>query len=214
VRPGPDSRSLLVVGSREIALVGRDGSPRISLLASGPTACFTGAIADPVTGFVYFSREGASECSPSGLFRWEPASGKEDRLSDVAEVPVAMAPNGRTLYVGPGRAGDSRAARSLAAIELETGVRREVVMDASRDLDFCLACRAGVGTWTRATLVDVGWAQLFPGGLRGTTRGMHPTLSPDGRFLVVERTGRLVLVDLATGSERDLGAGLRPSWSP
>ena len=133
-----------------------------------------GAIADPARGLAPFNREDAFERSPAGLFRWDPATGEEEQLSDVAEVPIAK--------------------------------------DASRDPEFCLACGASVGAWTRATLL--GWAEFFPGGLRGTTRGVDPTLSPDGRFLVVERSGRLVLVDLATGSERDLGPGIRPSWSP
>jgi WD40-like Beta Propeller Repeat/Lysyl oxidase len=41
-----------------------------------------------------------------------------------------------------------------------------------------------------------------------------PSWSPDGRHLVVERRGRIVVLRADGGGERRLGAGLQPTWSP
>jgi hypothetical protein len=213
---GPDSRSVLVVGSGEIAIVERDGTPRTSLKATGPTTHFTAAVADAKSGLVCFSREGSSAQAPAGLFQWDPATGKERDVAaaGASDVPLGFAPGVRTLYVGGAGGRDYYAPRTLAAIDLETGTRSEIATDASRELDFRRARDANVGAWTRSTMKDVAWAELSPGGRRGTLRGRTPALSSDGRFVVVERSQRLVLVELATGIERDLGQGIRPRWYP
>lgn len=54
-----------------------------------------------------------------------------------------------------------------------------------------------------------------PRRLGAVDRTSTASFSPDGRQLAVQRSNRIVILDVATGKTvRDLGAGKDPSWSP
>jgi Lysyl oxidase/WD40-like Beta Propeller Repeat len=69
-----------------------------------------------------------------------------------------------------------------------------------------------------------GAGDVFVADADGTHRGRitrtdrvaerSPSWAPDGRHLVVERGGRLVILRADGGGERRIGSGLEPAWSP
>lgn len=153
----------------------------------------------------------------SDLYLLSPRGDLLRRLTHDAGIDVspAWSPDGTQLAFCSGRSGNPQ----IYVMDIDSGKTRRVTFTGGYNTDPDWSPKGDRIAYTsRAGGFRIMWIGPDGGAATEITRGEHPSWSPDGRYLVLSRRGRIFMVSRDGRSSKQLTAGggddTSPAWSP